>query len=48
MIMVIFLKTGSSCVAKAGFELSILLIQFPEYWDYMHMPPNPADGDLLK
>jgi hypothetical protein len=36
------LKTGSCYVAQAGLELTILLPQSSQYWDYRCVPPRSA------
>jgi hypothetical protein len=40
-----FLKTGSCCVAQAGFELVILLPHPSKCWDYRQVPPCPTFTD---
>jgi hypothetical protein len=39
-VYVCVFETGSPYVANAALELSILLPQPPEYWDYSHVPPH--------
>jgi hypothetical protein len=44
MFKIIYLfETGSHYIAQAGLELSILLPQPPECWDYRHVPPPLAE-----
>jgi hypothetical protein len=40
--VVLFFQTGSFYVAKAGLELTILLPQISECWDYRCAPPHLA------
>jgi hypothetical protein len=42
LFFVVFFETGSLYVAQAGFELSILLPQLPECWDYRCALPHLA------
>jgi hypothetical protein len=34
-------------VYQADLEIMILLLQSPECWDYMHVPPCPASNIYL-
>jgi hypothetical protein len=41
-IYLFIFEIRSHCVTQGGLELTILLPQPPEHWDYKHKPPHLA------